>query len=340
MPCLSAFFLLKSLSRLTFRVRKNLRRISAIKNKLMMGRKELFETYCEEVANVLIMTDRALAEGRAADLFRVRKCLQRYRIQSQRINWGRSNTELAVRTIKKIMMLDPGNTSFMDLCCREEIFDNMLMFFGDNNMRRKDGYISDEEWSIFCKRMEICEKNVRICIFCQLSELISDEGRSELSGLIETSLDELSSRSFYYSVKNGMIKHDVKTRAVLLKLIENDRDDLSASFDNPVYVLVKLHKCRYILSMKGYEDQLTDNSLFRFINEPELFDYDAFDPEWWPLLSFIDMQVKIKKRGWPQVVKKLNSVKGISRPTVHRIIGCISPDEVEDPDESHIAWLN
>lgn len=305
-------------------------------------RNELFGRYCNDLVIALYGVDGAITKGKTVDHSLVRRSLHRYKILSQKIKWNKINTKDAVDAIRRIMEIDPGSDEFMRFCCREEIFGDMLMFFGENNMHVREGFICDEDWHRFENRMEICGKDILICIACQLAELISASERSKLTVFIKNNLPELSSRSIYYSVKNSLIFYDRDIEEALMKQIAglDGTAALQACFDNPVYVISKLYKYRYIYSISAYDSILGDNILYQFITHPESFDYDKFLPEWWPLLSFMDMHLTIQKRGWLQVTEKLNQIKGASRPTVHKIIKCITPDEVEDPDESDIAWLN
>ena len=79
----------------------------------------------------------------------------------------------------------------------------------------------------------------------------------------------------------------------------------------PIMFLMELYK--HSIGSDFIQEVQYNDKLYRFIEDPEMFDYTFFDESWWPLFQFSDIGMRAMKYGRVQIIKAFSRLEGADR---------------------------
>ena len=117
--------------------------------------------------------------------------------------------------------------------------------------------LPDSLFDDFLRQIAPLPKELRLCITCELADLLSDSARKKLRVMVLQSLDILSVRGLYFAIASGILQYDQSILKLMINMIACAKPELlqSQTLENPVYVLNLLSRYCYF---KGKYEKNTD----------------------------------------------------------------------------------
>ncbi|MCR5775081.1 MAG: hypothetical protein K6G42_08360 [Lachnospiraceae bacterium] len=112
-------------------------------------------------------------------------------------------------------------------------------------------------------------------------------------------------------------------------------NQLKCGLSEPTLFLVKLYEAE----IAGLISKNKNNKhFFSFIEDPDSFDYEHFDENWWPLFRFSDIGMRAMKNGRDRVIEAFKRLKGKDKKEADHYVDLYSKKEepIDNDDIYHI----
>ena len=169
-------------------------------------------------------------------------------------------------------------------------------------------------------------------ILCSMYGCVSDEYRERIKKIVSDNLDIMTPYTAYRAIIDGVMEYDDDIYNRFFRNTSNTRAyfrDGNEPCDNPQFLVIKLFEYNRIGSLPVGEGE----EVYDLVTDPRHFDYDHFDPAWWPLLKFSDIGMVAVKYGKSQILSAIEDLDEEDRKEAMYYINIYSDDGDIDPDD-------
>ena len=217
-----------------------------------------------------------------------------------------------VITLQLALMTGPSNREFMDLCIKRGLFHNLVQIArsyialdekalpGDfiKNLIEKSGYKREDKL---------------LPLLCQIGSVMAEEEKAVLSEKITAKPEKCTLQGLYYALSDHLIKMEPSVSDYFAKQLreygQKHGNNRKASFEDPVYVLLRLYKEGSINAISCFLDGIGDERIINIAFYPERLTAADFEPNWWRILSMHDHRRILTRPGGEAVFDRIMSVK-------------------------------
>jgi len=218
----------------------------------------------------------------------------------------------AVITLQLALMTGPSNRDFMDLCIKRGLFHNLVQI-ARCYMSSGETILPSEFIKTFIGKSGYKREDNLLPVLCQIGSVMPDDEMIRLSEMIGNKPEKCTMQGLYYALSDHLVKMNPSISDYLagqLKEYElSHGKERKASFDDPIYVLLRLYKEGSINSISTFLKGVEDERIMNIAFHPERLMPDDFEPDWWRIMSMHDHRKILSKPEREEIFEKIMTVK-------------------------------